>query len=123
MCVIGFVCAEDDTQSSGNRTEIIQMCFNFTDNYVQMIGNRSALEKDNCSSDTVQKQQNAENDLMVKLGELLTKVELVKNNLQFSGSTNQVNDQLMEVVSKVSQNEFSNIKGPIFCRTKATLKT
>lgn len=83
---------------SGNRTESIQHCYNVSHNYIQVIASRVDLEDDKCVEDYNQNQQEARNNMIVKIGELLTKVEEVKTNLQFSGSIYQVLEQLSKVV-------------------------
>lgn len=96
-----LVSAIDNDRFSGNRTEIIEHCYSVNNDYLQVIAGRVDLENDKCAEDYSQNQEEARNNMMVKIGELLTKVDKVKKNLQFSGSINQVLDQLSKVVSEV----------------------
>lgn len=66
---------------------------------MQVISNRVALEDEKCSNDYDKNQQTAQQNMIMKMGELLNKVEEVKKNLKFSGDIYSVLQQLMEVVS------------------------
>lgn len=95
MCL---VFAGDNALFSGNRTEIIRSCYNFNNNYIEMIANRTAVEDDKCSKDYARRQEAVRTNMVTKIGELLNKVEQVKENLKFTGNIYNVLEQLKEVV-------------------------